>query len=138
MKSRRILQFTGLIIVIVALYDGSIFYSRWSSNRAIERARADKEVEEARKTVALLGGDTFKITSFYVSPPVIKPGESANICYSVNGAKTLKLDPPVADVYPAITRCFAVSPRKETEYKLTADDGAGHSASESFVLKVTK
>ncbi len=138
MKARRLLQFTGLIIVIIAVYDGSIFYSRWSSDRALEKARADKEVEAARRTVELLGGDSFRITSFYAVPAVIRPGESANVCYSVNGAKSLKLDPPVADVYPAITRCFAVSPRKETEYKLTAEDGAGHSASESFVLRVGK
>jgi hypothetical protein len=136
MKARRILQVTGFVILIGILYDGSIFYSRWSADRANEKARAEQEAQMARKTLALLGGDSLKINSFYASPGILAPGEKADVCYGVSNAKSLKLDPPVADVYPALTHCIQVSPHKDTEYTLTAFDAAGHSVTESFILRV--
>jgi hypothetical protein len=50
----------------------------------------------------------------------------------------VRIEPPVENVYPALTRCVQVSPRRDTEYKLVAEDGAGHTVSQSFVLKVAQ
>ncbi len=80
----------------------------------------------------------FASMSFYASPGVIRSGDSANLCYGVNGASQVRLEPPVEKVWAAQSRCFAVSPRADTEYKLTAEDTAGHSVSQSFLLKVTR
>jgi len=124
--------------LIGAAYDGWIFYDRWQSDRDAERAHADAEAERARKTIAAIGGADFGIRSFYASPPVIHRGEPASLCYSVFGATTLRLDPPVAEVYPTFNHCIQASPGKDTEFTLTAADAAGHTATAKLVLKVAR
>ena len=84
----------------------------------------------------MLGGDGLRIMSFYATPGVIRPGSRAIICYGVNGAKKVRIEPPVEEIRPALSHCLQVTPRVDTEYKLIAEDAAGHSVSESFVLKV--
>lgn len=123
---------------VIAIYDGAIFYSRWSQTREGEQKQARVEAERARKTLELMGGDELRITSFYASPGVIRSGEKANLCYGVNGANKVRLEPPVEEVWPSQTHCLQVSPRADTTYKLTAGDAAGHAVSQSFLLKVTR
>jgi hypothetical protein len=133
---RRIMPFLGLLIAAALIYDGSIFYSRWSGRREAEQAQAAKEKDQARKVVDALGGGGLKILSFYAAPGVVKRGDHTNLCYGVTGAKNVRMEPAVDAVWPALTRCVQASPRKETEYKLIADDGAGHSTTESLVVRV--
>jgi hypothetical protein len=133
---RRVLPFLAIAIVAGALYDAWIFYSRWSGNRAVERANRETEAAQKRRQIDALGGDKLKILNFYAAPGAIRRGASASLCYGVNGAKTVRLEPAAAEVWPALSRCFQVSPVTDTEYKLTAEDAAGHTASESFILRV--
>ena len=133
---RAILPWLGVVIAIALVYDGWIFYSRWNGAKEIERLRTEQEQVMARKTLKLVGGTQLKINEFYVSPAAIQKGSTANICYGVVGAKTLKLEPPVEEVWPALSHCLQVKPAKTMEYKLTAEDAAGHSATESFTLQV--
>ncbi len=135
---RRIWQLLTVMVLIGAAYDGWIFYDRWQSNRDAERARADAEAERARKVIDAIGGGGFGIRSFYASPPVIHRGETASLCYSVFGATTLRLDPPLAEVYPTFNHCIQASPGKDTEFTLTAADAAGHTATAKLVLKVAR
>lgn len=126
------------MLLALLVYDGSIFYSRWASERDAERTRARQEAEEARKSVEFLGGNELHIINFYAYPAAIRLGGHASVCYGVVGAKRVRLEPPVENVWPAVTRCFPVSPRKDTEYKLIAEDDAGHSVSQSVVLRVVR
>lgn len=123
---------------VVLIYDGTIFYSRWSEAREGEREAVRHEAEQARKTLALQGGDGLRIMSFYASPGDIRRGEHANVCYGVNGAKDVRLEPPVEKVWPSESRCFQVTPQQDTAYKLIAEDATGHVVSQSFVLKVSR
>jgi hypothetical protein len=132
------LPWVATMVVAAAVYDGSIFYSRWSRERDSERTQAREEVERARRTLELLGGNELRIMNFYASPGVIRPGSHATICYGVNGAKKVRIQPPVEEVWPAMSHCLQVTPRKDTEYTLTAEDAAGHSVSQSFVLRVAR
>ena len=134
---RRILPFLTLALVAGALYDSWIFYSRSQATREAERARAEKEARSARQTIDQLGGGGLKILNFYASPAIIKRGEKSRLCYSVFGAKAVRLEPPVQELHPALSYCFDVSPLKSTEYKLLADDGAGSTAQQSLMVKVT-
>ena len=77
-----------------------------------------------------------RITQFYPAPPKIGAGEHAELCYSVEGASTVKLSPPVERVWPALSRCFEVKPSVTTQYTLTAADAAGHTVSSSTTLEV--
>ena len=125
-------------MVVALAYDGVVFYSRWSANRERGQERARDEAEQARRTVAALGGDELRILSFYASPGVIRPGGHANLCYGVNGAKTVRIEPPVEELRPALSHCLTVAPRKSTEYKLIAQDAAGHTVAQSFILNVAR
>src|ERR1700722_5855551 len=127
---RRLLPWIGVIVLVGISYDGAIFYTRWNSEQAGERLRAEKQAEQYRRTAELVGGDTLKILNFYAAPGAIRKGEHATLCYGVNAAKTVRLEPPVEEVWPALQHCLQVSPLKETAYKLIAEDSAGHSVSQ--------
>jgi hypothetical protein len=135
-KLRRIVPVLGILILAVAIYDGSIFYRRWAGNRQARQAQADRETDQAQKAIAMVGGGDLKIVSFYALPETIAPGGQTSVCYGVTGAKTVRLEPPIQAVWPALTRCFTASLRKDTELKLSAEDGAGHTVSQRFVVKV--
>ena len=131
--------YTGTILFLVAIYVGWIVFSRWSENRQIDRrardAAAQKQQEQDRRTVEQMGGSELSIQSFYGNSQ-IRRGQSAQLCYGVANAKKVTLDPPVGPVWPSYSRCLDVSPSKTTTYTLTATDDAGHSASQSFTVKV--
>jgi|HubBroStandDraft_6_1064221.scaffolds.fasta_scaffold1841572_1 hypothetical protein len=135
---RQIIPYVTVLIVVAVCYDGWIFYSRWSSARAVEQERTRAEADRDRKTVEMLGGDQLKILAFYASPPTIRAGGQSLICFGVNSAKNVRIDPPVQELHPALSRCFPVTPAHDTEYTLTADDGAGHSAKQTLTLRVIR
>jgi hypothetical protein len=123
-------------VVIAVAYDGWVFYSRWSAVREAEKAEARKQAQDARRTLDLMGGDRLKILDFYATPAAIRRGERATICYGVNAADRVRIDPPVEELHPAVSHCLQVAPLKDTDYKLTAEDRAGHMATQSLTIKV--
>jgi hypothetical protein len=133
---RRMVPFLGLCILAALIYDGAIFYSRWSRDRQAKQAEADRDAEAARKTIDAVGGGGLKIVSFYAAPATIGRGGHTELCYGVTGAKTLRMEPAVDAVWPALTRCVQVSPKKVTEYRLIAEDEAGHSVTGSVLVTV--
>jgi hypothetical protein len=133
---RKALPYLTVATIIAAAYDGWFFYSRWRDARESREAAKAHESEEARRTIDMLGGGQLKILSFYPSPAAIRRGDHANICYGVYGAKSVRIDPPVEELHPAVAHCLQVTPSRSTEYRLVAEDGSGHSASQRFVLRV--
>jgi hypothetical protein len=133
---RRVLWGLGLLIAVGIIYDAWIFYSRWSGNRQAAQTQAQRELTEERKTIDAVGGGDLKIVSFYAAPGAIKRGDHANLCYGVTGAKTVRMEPPVDALWPSLTRCVQVSPKKDTEFKLVAEDEAGHSVTQSVAVAV--
>jgi hypothetical protein len=133
---RRVLPFISVVVFAAVLYDGWTFYARWKSAREGEQAQRDEEVRRARQSIDLLGGTSFRIINFYATPQIIQRGGHANICYGVYGAKSVRIEPPVETLRPAITDCLQVTPRADTAYKLIAEDGAGHTATADLIIKV--
>lgn len=133
---RRLLPFMAVAVAAAALYDAWIFYSRWSNARQAERARQEKEAGDARKTLEMLGGGQLKILDFYASPAAVKHGGHAILCFGVSGAKSVRIEPHVEDVHPALSHCMQISPGADTEYQLVAEDAAGHRATQSVAVKV--
>jgi hypothetical protein len=122
-------------ILVFAIYDVQIFYSRWLYTRHEQRAaRAIKE-EEARRTMAMLGGGELKILNLY-GTNVIRRGEHGMICYGVSGAKSVRIEPPVEKLQPALAHCFQVSPSVTTKYKFVAEDGTGQTATQELTIQV--
>lgn len=135
-RLRRILPWVGLAAVAVAVYDGAIFFSRWKIDRDAEHRESVKQAEDARRYLRVVGGNEVKILTFAAYPPAIRRGQKSNLCYGVSGARTVRLDPAVEEVWPSLTHCMMVTPRKDTEYKLTAEDGNGHSVSQNVTIQV--
>jgi hypothetical protein len=133
---RKCLPFLAVAVFGAAAYDGWFFYSRWRDVRDVERKSQAKEAEEARRTIDMLGGGRLKILNFYARPGTIRRGEHANICYGVYGAKSVRIEPPVEVLHPAVAHCSQVAPSRTTEYKLVAEDSLGNTATERFVLRV--
>jgi len=133
------LYFLPVLGVLIA-YVGWVMLARWHENKQAEERAAEearqKERAEAESTVETLGGNKFDIIAFYVSPGMIRQGESAQLCYGVSNAKTVSLDPPVEEVWPSASRCFDVSPKKTTTFTLTAEGARGEKKTQSLELEV--
>jgi len=135
---RRALPLVGIGVLAAVIYDGWIFYSRWSSARDAEHMRHAEEVRRARQTIDTIGGTDFRILNFYAVPRASRRGQQARICFGVFGAKRVRMEPAVAELHPAITDCLEVAPRQDTEYKLIAEDGAGHTATANLAIQVVQ
>jgi hypothetical protein len=134
---RRTLPLLGVAVLGAILYDGWIFYSRWRAARDGAEAEKAEEVRRARETIDLMGGTNFRIVSFYASPQSIHRGEHSDLCFGVYGAKTVRIEPEVGELHPALSNCLQVAPLKDTKYKLTAEDAAGRTTSATLTLKVS-
>jgi hypothetical protein len=134
------LLYSSAVLVVALLAVVFVMFSRWQDRHNIERQaaqeRAEKQHEQDRMAVEQLGGKEFAILSFYASPAVIRRGESAQLCYGVANAKTVKLEPQRQAVWPSVAHCVDVSPSKSTTYTLTIEDGSGHRLSQDVDLKV--
>ena len=131
---------SALAFIVVGLYVGWVFYSRWQQNQAINAQAAAKlkarEQADGERVYKLMGGDQFAILNFYADPNRIEPGATADLCYSVSNAKSVKLEPQSQPVWPAFIHCVQVSPARTTTYTLTADDGAGHTKTATVQVQV--
>jgi hypothetical protein len=125
---RKILRVTWVPVLLVLLYSGWLVWQRHSPP-------APPPPVPQQSDPLMAYGDRLKILDFY-GTPAIQRGANALLCYSVVNAKSVRLDPPVEDVWPALSRCFNASPAKTTRYTLTAQAADGESASRSFEVKV--
>ncbi len=127
-------------LLIVLIYVGWVFYSRWHENSEISQEvkteQAQKERQQAAATVETLGGSAFKIISFYASPGEIHRGDDVTMCYGTSNAESVSVDPPVGEVWPSVNRCFPITPKKTTKYTFTADDGKGNKKTEELTIVV--
>jgi hypothetical protein len=130
----------GVVAVIVIAYTAFVFWSRWQENSDLaakqKAAQASAQRDAAEKSVAVLGGSDFKIISFYATPGKIQRGDTVDMCYGVSNAKAVKLEPPVANVWPSVDRCIQVAPKKTTTYTFTADDGKGNAKTAQLTIEV--
>jgi hypothetical protein len=81
--------------------------------------------------------DPARITQFYSTSPSIPRGESANLCYGVDNAAAVRIDPPVESLKPALSRCISIAPSETTTYTLTAEDRSGKTTAHSVTVRVT-
>jgi hypothetical protein len=136
-KTRTVI--TIAVFTVASAYAMYVVASRHESNRAFERRAAQQAAEKrsADDSAAIqqLGGSELAIRALYVSPSIIHPGESAELCYDVANAKTVTLDPPSGEVWPSHYRCLDLSPKKTTTYTLTIAGASGQPISQS--VKVT-
>jgi hypothetical protein len=128
--------YTSMLIVAAFMYAGWVLTSRRREARELEQRTKEQEKAEAARTFEMLGGARFEILNFYAAPGEIHRGDSAQLCYGVSNAKTVRIDPPAAEVWPSQARCIDVAPKKDTTYTLTAEDSSGNTRTSSLTLTV--
>jgi hypothetical protein len=132
--------YSRAVLAIVALAVVWILTARWLENRNFEKRareeRTKKQQEQDRITLEQMGGKELAIQNFYVSPGTIQRGESAQLCYGVANAKTVKLEPQSNPVWPSYSRCVDVTPTKSTTYTLTIADAVGNTRTQTLEVKV--
>jgi len=118
------------------VYLGWIFLGRSELDRRSAQGGRPGTSSQASEFDRIYGGSEVKILQFYARDSAAIEGQGTVLCYGVLNAKSVRISPPVGGVDPAITRCVAVAPERETEYTLTAEGRDGRTVSASFVLPV--
>lgn len=90
---------------------------------------------QARETTPASPPALPRITQFYAAPANPHQGEKTLLCYGVENASEVRIDPPVEKLWPAMSRCFELDPVKAGTYTVTAS-GAGGSVTQSIRLEV--
>src|SRR5689334_10482128 len=134
--SRKLMPYTTAALIIVLAYVGWIFFSRWQLERDTQRRAEEQKRENARKVVDAFGGGNVKILAFNATPGFLHRGDTAQLCYGVSNAKTVKIEPSVPDVYPSMQRCVEISPKQDTTYTITAADEKGKTETAKLTVKV--
>jgi len=76
------------------------------------------------------------ITQFYTSQSNVAKGAKALICYGVENAKSVWLEPPRQDLSVALSRCVEVAPEATTTYTLTAQGAECQSVTKTLTVAV--
>ena len=103
---RKLLPYTTAALVAVALYTGWTLWSRHQANQDAIQAQKEKEAQQDEAVLHQLGDGSLKVLSFYASPAAVRAGERALVCYGVSNAKEVKIEPPLGDVVPSLSRCL--------------------------------
>lgn len=133
---RKILPFTSAAVLIALIYVGYIFYSRHAEQKDAEHQASERQAADNRKTIEAYGGDELKILNFYATAGPLHRGESAQLCYSVSNAQSVKIEPDIHDVPVSYSNCARISPKKDTVYTLTATDKKGGTQQASLTMHV--
>jgi hypothetical protein len=123
---------------LAAVYICYFFVAHRAADRrwAASHGPAAPDPEAVKKFNATYGGSALKILGFYARDAAIVEDATTLLCYSVQNAKSLRIEPPVGSVYPALSRCVEVSPRHDTRYVLTAEGNDGHTESSNATVAV--
>jgi hypothetical protein len=119
------------------IFLGWVLYARGSATPTIEAARPASAQRNA-DTVAFYGNGQLKVLTFYANPVEVKPGGHALVCYGVSNATTVRIEPPIGETWPSTSRCVEVTAAKDTDYKLTARDTAGHEQSRTVSIRTVR
>src|SRR5664280_1919296 len=80
---------------------------------------------EQRAVVPATPPEGARITQFYTTKALLSRGETALVCYGVENATAVWLEPPRQELSAALARCVEVSPVADTTYKLTVEGADG-------------
>jgi hypothetical protein len=133
---QKVLRWGWLPVLLVFSYTGWVLYNRTATNTKIDaehersRARSDGEIVEK------LGGGELKVVAFYANPPMVRQGGRGLLCYGVVNAKSVRIEPPIPDVGPALSRCVDATPTQTTTYTLIAEDEKGKEVRSSTTIGV--
>jgi hypothetical protein len=127
-----------VFVVVTALavtYVAWVFVSRTAGTRRWTREHTPPTAANAAFD-RIYGGTDVRILQFYARESSITEGGKSVICYGVVNAKSVRMEPPLSGISPALNRCVEAAPARNTRYTLIAEGQDGRVVSESFVLGV--
>jgi hypothetical protein len=132
MKQISILLWIGLSLAVARL--GWVWLARHDSRLRMEGATETRHGQAYRSSDDDNGA--LGITQFYARSGEMTEDDPNLVCYGVRNARSVRIEPPVVSLTPALNRCFFVEPHQDTTYKLVAEGTDGSQASESFRVRV--
>jgi hypothetical protein len=131
--------YTSLLILLVGIYVGWLLVSRHVENRAyeqrLEHQQSQKQRAADQAAIEQLGGNALSIQMLYATPQIHR-GQTAQICFGVANATSVKLEPQTSPVWPSHNLCRDVKPLKTTVYTLTATGADGKSVTQQVTVDV--
>ena len=118
-------------LALAVLYTSLVLWQRHVSDATPQGPRIEQDPLAAY-------GKGVKILQFYGPAGPVEAGEKAKVCYGVLNATSVKLDPPVERVWPALSRCFDFNPVRSTRYTLTAEGENHTTVTESIDVEVRR
>src|ERR1017187_1216669 len=80
--------------------------------------------------------DAARITQFYTTKALVSRGDTALVCYGVENATAVWLEPPRQELSAGLARCVEISPLVDTTYKLTAEGIDGKTVTAELKVSV--
>lgn len=131
---RRITITLWVALLFALLHLGWTWLHRRDANQRMTRASVTARQRAAGGVIDR--STDVKILSFYATAGEIRDGDPEIICYGVQNARAVRLEPPLEQLTPALTRCFWAEPHRNSQYKLVAEGFDGRQVSESFKVRV--
>jgi hypothetical protein len=131
---RRIGVLLRLVLAVVLAQLAWTWVQRHDSDLRLRRLLAGRHARPAESRGS--SGTAARIVQFYAREAEIVEGERDLVCYGVENARSVKLDPPVETVEPALVRCFFVEPKWDTSYTLFAEGSDGSRDEATFAIRV--
>jgi hypothetical protein len=132
---KRVLRYSAVGFVIALAYLGWIALTRHDANREFERRAAESETARYKKLVP--ASTELKITQFYASKQEAARGESILVCYGVENARSVRIEPPIEEPLPPLpAKCLPFAPHRTTTLKLVAEGEKGGEATASITVRV--
>lgn len=135
MTARSAVRWAWIPVGIVCLYTAWVFYARYADQQRIEREAQERRATADKEILDKIGSG-LKIQMFYANPPIVGAGERFLLCYGVSDADSVRIEPAVDGVAPALSRCVESRVRKTTTFRLVAADKAGKSVEQSIEVRV--
>ncbi len=132
---KKVLRYGGAGFLIALAYLGWVLLQRHNADQEYQRQAAESETARYKKLVP--AGTELKITQFYASKQEAARGESVLVCYGVENARSVRIEPPIEDhLIPLPAKCISFAPHRTTTLKLVAEGDKGGEATESITVKV--
>jgi hypothetical protein len=77
-----------------------------------------------------------QIQQFYSSATQVARGEEVLVCYGVENAAKVRLEPPIEEISPSMARCISYAPKVTSEIRLVATGADGSETSKSLQIAV--
>ncbi|MCC6861710.1 MAG: hypothetical protein IT158_24280 [Bryobacterales bacterium] len=121
--------------LIVSWGAALLFAAGYLAYVALQRSPSVRKPPPAAKPAAP-AGTALRIVQFYPNRFEVARGESALLCYGVENARSVRLEPPVEPLRLSPNRCISVTPERTTTYTLIAEGNDNTTQSEKLTVKV--